>query len=176
MVNDSFESVREKFAEAAVKDPLSDVTRKERRLLLGFSIICYALLRAELVPTRISAFGVDFSDANRQALLHVLALAMIYLLSAFTVYAASDFVSWRIAFYAAYRTFGSAPIPKEEAGDPKYPGVSEFRRGVYQIQNPTSELAHRLSFPISFLRGFFEFLVPIAFGGYVLYLLLTTKL
>jgi hypothetical protein len=101
---------------------------------------------------------------------------MIYLMGAFMVYAASDFVSWRMAFYAAYRTFGSTPIPKEEAGDPKFPGLSEFRRGAYQIQNPTSELAHRLSFPVSFLRGFIEFLLPFGFGGYVLYLLLTTKL
>jgi hypothetical protein len=28
----SFEAMREKLAEAAVKDPLSEVTRKERRL------------------------------------------------------------------------------------------------------------------------------------------------
>jgi hypothetical protein len=175
-MSESFESVRERLAEAAVKDPLSEVTRKERRFLLGFSIICYALLRAELVPTRISAFGVDFSDANRQALLHVLALAMVYLLIAFAVYAASDFVSWRVAFYSAYRVFGSTPIPKEEAGDPKFPGLSEFRRGVYQLGNPTSELAHRLSFPVSLLRGLLEFLLPLGFGGYVLYLLLTTHL
>jgi hypothetical protein len=175
-MTDSFESVRERLAEAAVKDPLSEVTRKERRVLLGFSIICYALVKAELVPTRISAFGIDFSEANQRALLHVLALVVGYLLIAFAVYAASDFVAWRIAFYAAYREFGSTPIPSEVAGAPKLPGLSELRRGVYRFKNPTSELAHGLSFPVSFLRGLFEFLVPLGFGGYVLYLLLTTKL
>jgi hypothetical protein len=174
-MDESFETVREKLAEAAVKDPLSDVTRKERRLLLGVSIVCFALVKAELVPTRISAFGIDFSQANQRALLYVLALVVAYLLTAFAVYSASDFVSWRIAFYAAYRELGSTSVPSDVEGDPKLPGVSELRRNVYQIRNPTSELAHRLSFPVSFLRGLFEFLLPMIFGVYVLYLLLTAR-
>ena len=175
-MNTSFETVREKLAEAAVKDPLSEVTRKERRLLLGASIICFALVKAELVPTKISAFGIDFSQANQRALLHVLALVVAYLVIAFAVYSASDIVSWRIAFYAAYREFGSTPMPSDVEGDPKLPGLSEVRRNVYEIKNPTSELAHRLSFPVSFLRGLLEFLLPLVFGIYVLYLLLTSKL
>jgi hypothetical protein len=174
-MSDSFESTRERLAEAAVKDPLSEVTRKERRLLLAASVVCYALVRADLVPTRISAFGIDFSEANQRALLHVLAVVVAYLLIAFTVYAGSDFVSWRIAFYVAYREFGSAPIPADVAGDPKLPGLSDLWRNIHAIRNPSSELAHRLSLPVSLVRGVLEFLLPIGFGGYVLYLLLNAR-
>ena len=44
---------------AAVSDALSEITRKERRALLGVSTLCIAITHANLVPTKISALGIE---------------------------------------------------------------------------------------------------------------------
>jgi hypothetical protein len=42
-----------------LRDPLAEVTRRERRLLLGASIIGLTVAKTGLVPTKISALGVE---------------------------------------------------------------------------------------------------------------------
>jgi len=41
-------------------DPLSEVTRRERRALLGVSALSIAMSITHLIPTKISALGVEF--------------------------------------------------------------------------------------------------------------------
>ncbi len=73
-------------------DPLSDVTRKERRMLLAISLLGVGLVKTGLVPTKIEALGVEFDKANQQALLFLLAIVAVYFFSAFLIYAAADFL------------------------------------------------------------------------------------
>lgn len=61
-----------------VQDPLSGVTRSERKILLGVSVIAIAIVKTGLIPTKISALGIEFSQADRSALLGVMALVVIY--------------------------------------------------------------------------------------------------
>ena len=42
-------------------DPLSEVTRKERRALLGISVLGGALVNIALVPEKLSTFGIEFA-------------------------------------------------------------------------------------------------------------------
>ena len=68
-------------------DPLSDVTRKERRLLIVISAIDYFVIRSGALPTKIAALGIEFDKANQQSFLALLAVATSYLLLAFLLYA-----------------------------------------------------------------------------------------
>ena len=65
-------------AEIAVRDPLTEVTRKERRLLLGMCVLGIVLVKTGLVPTKISAFGIEFSHTDQKFILIILAFVVSY--------------------------------------------------------------------------------------------------
>lgn len=77
-----------------LKDPLSDVTRKERVYLLVTSTIGIAIAKTGLIPSRISALGIQFEEANQSALLLLLGSVAAYFLVAFIIYAVADFFAW----------------------------------------------------------------------------------
>lgn len=77
-----------------LKDPLSDVTRKERVYLLGISAIGITIVFTGLIPTEITALGIKFAEADRRSLLLIFALVVGYFLVAFVSYALSDFLEW----------------------------------------------------------------------------------
>jgi len=77
-----------------LKDPLSDVTRKERVYLLAFSTIGIAIATTGLIPSRISALGIQFDAANQNRLLSLLGAVIAYFLVVFIVYAVADFFAW----------------------------------------------------------------------------------
>jgi len=54
------------------------------------------MVKVGLIPTRISALGIEFSQTDQATLLRILTAAIIYFLLAFLVYALSDFWSYRI--------------------------------------------------------------------------------
>src|SRR5215212_9174358 len=60
-----------------INDPLQDVTRKERKSLLGVSALGIAMVKAGLVPQKISALGIDFQQLNEKVLLRGLALVVL---------------------------------------------------------------------------------------------------
>ena len=158
--------------EIAVRDPLSEVTRNERRVLLGVSIIGIALVKTGLVPSKISALGIEFSQTDQKSFLLILALVALYFTAAFTVYAASDFIAWRLAFRGAVRAVYErkwqqdverkrAKAAGQEWDDPK-----EFRRRL-----PTNRLLAYLSLPTMLIRATLEFLLPILVGVYAVFAL-----
>lgn len=155
-------------SEIRVRDPLSDVTRKERRALLGVGLLGLVIAKTGLIPTEIAALGVKFGTSDQKALLSVLALATGYFVVAFALYAASDFLAWRLAFRAALR---EAMLKRRAWGD--------------EDEKLERELSHLgASFPfmhasitvVSALRATFEFLLPMFFGIYAIYVLSTTNL
>lgn len=149
-------------SEIRVRDPLSEVTRKERRILLGVSALGIIVAKTGLIPSKITSLGIEFSSTDQRSLVWVLGAITVYFLSAFVIYAISDFVAWRIAFYAAalelYRT------RRSESGAWN-PEPSNFERGAQRWRN--------ISLPTVTLRAVFEFFVPIAVAIYAIYLLLT---
>ena len=89
--------------ELLLDDPLKEVTRKERKMLLAVSVLAIVLVKTGLVPTKISALGVEFNETHQQALLLIVSLVDIYFLSAFVIYASTDFFVWRKAIVKASR-------------------------------------------------------------------------
>ena len=156
-------------------DPLSEVTRRERKALLGLSMLGLALVEVPLVPSKVAAFGIEFSDLSRQNFALMYALVVGYFLVAFLIYALSDFIAWRrseVIRYSAYLQANEKdpPVPLRplrhpllaESGRPLRPdvlGSSPAYRGFASWS--AAVFASRL-------RALFEFALPVAFALFVL--------
>ena len=153
-------------------DPLSEVTRKERRSLLGIAMLGLALITIPLVPQKLSALGLEFSDINQKTFVNLYALLLTYYIVAFLVYAFADYIAWRrgdILRYSAH--VRSSPDDKLGTREP----VEQTTGSIWGSRNPVfrgmaSWLAGMVA---SRLRAFFDLVFPLAFAGYVLRGLLT---
>jgi hypothetical protein len=74
----------------AIRDALSEVTRNERRSLLGASLLAIAISTAGLIPEKISAFGVTITPPAQNNLLLLLAAVLAYFILAFLLYGYSE--------------------------------------------------------------------------------------
>ena len=152
-------------------DPLADATRKERKMLLGISVLGVALVKTGLVPTKISALGVEFDKTNQQALLGILALLALYFLIAFIIYAAADFLAWRRAL-VAYRVDRMRTHGRERRE--LHPDVLK-QEEAFLLEQSKGSVLFGLVRPISVLRALFEFLLPIAVGLYAISVLWVSR-
>lgn len=135
-----------------LQDPLTEVTRKERRMLLAVSMVGVGLVKTGLVPTKIEALGVEFDKANPQALLAIIAFITLYFFAAFVVYAAADFLAWRRVLLAY--------------------GISRYQEAMKRKQEKQeTPVVFALSGPVSVVRALFEFLLPLIVGVYAIQLL-----
>ncbi len=84
-----------------LRDPLTETTRKERRALLGVSTVALAVALTGFVPEKIENFGITLTPGRRGALLWLMASVVVYFLSAFVAYAATDALAWRWEYHLA---------------------------------------------------------------------------
>jgi hypothetical protein len=154
-------------------DPLSEVTRKERRMLLGISMLGISVVQTGLVPSKISALGIEFAKSDQQTILSLLSLIVVYFLVAFVVYASSDFLAWRRALRAQL-----VEGIREKLKIERELGEEYLRQEQNMLMERLDEgyRLYSLSRPVSVLRAIFEFLFPILVGGYGAYLLWFTKI
>jgi hypothetical protein len=143
-------------------------------MLLGVSIVGYAVVKTGLIPTKISALGIEFNQSNQQALLNILALITTYFLVAFVIYVAADFLAWHRAYHE-YLVNMDNECEKEE----KYhemmldhaPEEEVVRMFEYEKRFRFTRIVFALYGPVSKVRVFFEFILPILVGCYALYVL-----
>lgn len=152
--------------QVSLKDPLSEITRKERRMLLSISVLSAFIAKSGLVPTKIQALGIELEQGDQRAFLIVMMLVVLYFLVAFILYGVTDFLSWRLSYNemakASYRQF-----------------LDQMDRLSSRESNPYEEIIkswrstwpNRLAGPASFMRAAFEFLLPFIIGGYAIYAL-----
>ncbi len=139
-----------------LKDPLTPVSRKARRDLLIASSVGILVSVAGLVPTRISALGVDLSLPEQKGFTLVMALTVLYFTGAFVSYGLSDFFIWRKQ-YQDYlervdRQAENWDLSDQEAYD-------EMRLRV-----PDITWLYRWSKSLAFGRVLFEFALPLLIG------------
>jgi hypothetical protein len=154
-------------SEIRLQDPLSDVTRAERKTLLGLSAVGLVIARSGLVPSRISALGIEFDRADQSALLGMLAAVVVYFLVAFVVYATSDFVAWRVAFRNAVLS-----------SQREYEAQSDDQRAAEDRLRQRLRSGHwwaGASRSVSVTRALFEFLVPLIIGVFAVYSLSVSR-
>lgn len=151
-------------SEVTLRDPRSEVTRKERRTLLGASAIGILILRTGLVPSKIAALGIEFNQADQKALLGALGAIVVYFLVAFMIYASSDLVAWRVAIHYAL-VDRQAEVEKEMR--------QHEREGLEVERIGRRATLVVLARPTSLVRAVFEFGVPVLIGLYAAAKLLT---
>jgi len=88
------DATSENAAKEKSGDPLSELTRKERKTFLAVSTVGIAIGSAGLVPTKISALGIDFDKTDQRTLQLLLVGVILYFGFAFIIYAATDGLNW----------------------------------------------------------------------------------
>ncbi len=150
--------------ELRVRDPLSEVTRKERRALLAVSLLSLALVQTGLLPTEISALGIKFNSTDQKALLKLLAVVIGYLSIAFILYAASDFLAWRLALNRVIR---DVHLRRSRLTAEEREAEHDALYGS-QIYQPPARIVYSLSTIVSIARAIFEFILPIVVAAYTI--------
>lgn len=166
-------------------DPLTETTRRERRALLGLSILGLALAKVPLVPEKFAMLGIEFAKLNQATFIGLYALVVGYFLVAFCVYALTDYIAWKRQGHITYTEYitqqkdreRSATVNLDEVlNDNKTPNVNDRKRGVgfFGEGNPVYRgfAAYRVAEAAASVRAAFEFLLPIGFALYTLTVLL----
>lgn len=155
--------------ESRLRDALSDVTRKQRRLLLGVSLLGIALVKTGFVPSRISGLGIEFKGADQLSIIWIVLFVTLYFLISFLIYAVADFLPWWIALMktsisndvAAFEDSIYTYIP----ADNHDPVVDSYRQRLHQKR---LKIPFRIVKPTSVCRALFDFLLPILVGLYAI--------
>ncbi|EKO3524407.1 hypothetical protein SD340_004302 [Vibrio fluvialis] len=148
-----------------LREPLNDTTRKARRNLLAVSVIGIITTKVGLVPTKITAFGIEFSAANLEALMTLLALATLYFLLTFVTYVFSELQAWQVLITSQelekfkerteVLTFHSSLL-----STPNYEFEEEFRLQAERIYSKTK--------PVFYFRLSVELIVPVLISMYAI--------
>ena len=158
---------------AKLKDPLAEITRKERKALLVIATIAIAIVEAGLLPTRINAFGIELETIDQVVLLKLLSFIVMYFLIGFIVYGSADFIYWRSERLKELQTELAEEV--DWKAQPRST-TSEVQMSKYEIMDLIRMKMKPLriaSTPISLFRSFFDFLLPIFLSLYSIYILLS---
>jgi hypothetical protein len=139
-------------------DPLSEISRAERRNLLIASSVGVLVAKAGLVPTRYSTFGLDFQEPEQRVLISVVLATVIYFFFAFVLYGVPDLFVWRKRYQEYLEgverlmsTWSSQDQQQREELDQRVPSICWL---------------YRLSKPAALIRISFEYIVPLIFSFY----------
>jgi ABC-type multidrug transport system fused ATPase/permease subunit len=162
--------------EVRIRDPLGELTRKERRNLLAISTVAIVVVHTGLVPTRFSGLGIDFGPLERVAFLKILTGAVAYFLVAFVVYAVADWLSgrWRleVAFKADLDAFEARLrddlVHRSQGQTPLAEVMADVRNDLDAYLEKSGARLRRATTPIVAFRAAFELAVPLGLGIYAL--------
>ncbi len=90
---------------AIVRDPLTSVSRSNRRTLVALSGIAIGIRAADLLPSQISALGITLSVADQKWFVRFLWICVLYLLVTFVIYAVVDYWAWQEHLHYRLRRF-----------------------------------------------------------------------
>ena len=98
-----------------VTDPLSDVTRSDRRWLLLVNVVLAAMAYGGIVPSEIEALGLKTAQINRHVMFAIVWVAGLYLAISFTLYVTTDYKTWGMRMRQARRRFIDAMLEVDAA-------------------------------------------------------------
>jgi hypothetical protein len=155
-----------------VGEVLSPVTRAERRTLLAVALLAAAVAHTGLIPSKISALGIEFARTDQRALLLILAVIVIYFTTTFTIYASNDFLAWRGAHDDALlmhlqHEHAFVPIPDSASDRP----WEQAQKAIVRRRWRWGTLARKMSY----IRAAWEFALPILAGAYAIGALLWAR-
>lgn len=165
-------------------DPLSQVTRTERKVLLGVSIAALVLVQAGIVPTRIAALGIEFSTSDQRAIVRVAAFVIAYFLISFFIYAMNDYIAWNTELRGAMGEWMKSKFMEDEAAHRvkaradspvTFSGGHDEEREVRAREYVEDQMRRLAASPLntrvvqvsaSTIRTVWDFLFPVMFGFY----------
>lgn len=163
-----------------VADPLTAHTRGVRKSLLISSVIAIAVAKTGFIPTKISALGLEFSQADRGSMLWLIGTVVAFFLLSFLVSAFGDFMAWRMSQMAkawdgeavGYDNLRKSILEDKKLTDDEREALQEQERRVGAMWRNAGHvdnhmLVQRLVGPISWARITVEFVLP-AFAGLAL--------
>jgi hypothetical protein len=144
--------------EVSIRDPLSSLARKERRYLLICGLLAIAVARAGLLPTKITALGIEFSPGDQLVLVRLLLAVMVYFLISFLVCGGADVSAWSALWEKGVREFRKDYKRWEQQ-------QKESGRDDDAIKEEEARLTHMLPrYHVIIMRSTFEFVLPIFFA------------
>lgn len=159
------------IVEIMLSDPLSEGTRRKRRILLGVSVLSFFMVKTGLLPKNIPALGVVLAETHQKAFLGITILVVLYFFTAFIIYGLSDFVAWMVSYNKGLKAAHQSFIDRI---DQKIRGTEQESR----IRAPNSRWfpwLGRLAVPLSIVRAMFEFVLPLVVGAYAVYVLMAFR-
>ena len=82
--------ILESVKDLTATDPLSEVSRGERKMLLSVTLVAIAVAKGGLVPSEIPALGINLSPAERLSILYLLVGVLVFYLIGFWLYGRAD--------------------------------------------------------------------------------------
>lgn len=137
-------------------------------MLLGISALSLFIAKTKLVPSKISALGIDFEQADQQAFLQMMAFVVIYFVIAFILYGLTDFLSWRLSYNESIKA-----VYKEVFDEILEKPKSINDSSTSYPKDWVSKWPNNLAMPASVARAMFEFLLPVLVGIYAIYNLIS---
>lgn len=140
-------------------DPLSAVTRGERRMLLGLSMLGIFFVKAGVLPSKINALGIELTASDQKTFLFLVSVGILYFICAFFLYAISDFIVWKKAIIKQYLAEYSESFD-ETCGHSLSVEEMDMQSEKSRIYR-RNKIWLKLSKPVSIFRALFEFILPI---------------
>lgn len=122
-------------------DPLRPQSRLSRRNLLVSSVIGFLVSKGGLVPTKLSALGIEFSKPNQEAFTYLVAAIVIYFITEFTVHGLADYVRWK-----------------------QHNQQNKHYFAIHALKNGMGFKTYHFAGFVSFLRTMLEFVSPLIVG------------
>jgi hypothetical protein len=144
-------------------DPLGELARKERTMLLLISVVAIGISKAGLVPTKIVGFGVEFSNIDRSAILWLLVATVLYFMVTFLAHALPDFLSWQVRYNRFWAELANERSRLEEKYGPGYEEMSSESQGPSQLWERYSKSRARFK-TVTLLKISLDLAVPVLVG------------
>ncbi len=164
--------------EALLGDFLADNTVKLRRWLLGLTAVSFYMSKAHMVPTKISALGIEFSGVNQQQFLKISGYILLYFLCSFLVYALIDLSRWvhglmevRKKYFDGIMRSTLAADSETDPDDNKIERSGRLRKKFIEPIEDVQMFGSSSLLALSLLRVALDILLPLGVGVYSLILL-----
>lgn len=155
------------------KNFLSSTARKERTMLLISAAIGIAVADVGLIPTKIPAFGIEFTTSNRSQLLILLAFVILYFGFGFTSHFLADFLAWKSRISSSrISAMSNISLSNLDNLPVTGPGTDQRRKIVEGLRERELEKFNKTfsQFKLAgLLRIIYDIAIPISLGIYAFY-------
>jgi len=131
------------------------------------SFVGFLISTAGLVPTKLSAFGIDLSAPQQSAFTVAVAMVIAYFFAAFVAYAVPDFLVWR----KKYQDY----LEQVEINGRDWTHEDQLAHDDINYTLPNIRWLYRSSPFVAYLRLLFDYALPVLFAAYSIYTLLRPK-